>query len=121
MAYIPFNKDKPIWGADDGTTTAQHIRNNLTAIRDAALMGGFFGWPLAISGGTAEQPTTFIYSSGTERVRAVLTWGTTGGEDGNPVQAVYSYSSNSGADYDTIGTKTLTYDSNGNLTATSWS
>lgn len=121
MAYTPFDKDAPD-GTDDGSTTLQRLRDNMKALRDACLMGGgFFGWPCAITGGTAEQPTTFIYSSGTERVKAVLTWGTTGGGNGNPTQAVYSYSADSGSTYATIGTKTITYDASGNVTATSWS
>jgi hypothetical protein len=122
MPYTPFDATKPDAASQNGTQFAQSARDNLKAIRDAALMGGgFFGWPLAISGGTAEQPTTFIYSSGTERVLAVITWGTTGGATGNPQTVVYSYSSNSGGAYDTIGTKTITYDANSNVTATSWS
>jgi hypothetical protein len=122
MPYTAFDATKPDATTQNGTQFAQSARDNLKAIRDAALMGGgFFGWPLAISGGTAEQPTTFIYSSGTERVRAVITWGTTGGATGNPQTVVYSYSSNSGGAYDTIGTKTITYDASGNVTATSWS
>jgi hypothetical protein len=121
MTYTAFTASKPDPAADNGTQAFDYTRKNLLAIRDAAIMGGgFYGWPLAISGGTAEQPTTFTYSSGTERVKAVITWGSTGGATGNPQTVVYSYSSNSGGAYDTIGTKTVTYDSNGNVTATSW-
>jgi hypothetical protein len=54
-------------------------------------------------------------------VRATLTWGTVGGAAGNVSAAVYEYSANSGSSYDAIGTKTITYDSNANVTATTWS
>lgn len=121
MAYTPFDPSKPD-GTDDGPTVITDINKQLLAMRDAVVMGGgFFGWNLTVSGGTAAQPTTLTYANSTERVKAVLTWGTVGGEAGNVTQAVYSYSSNSGGAYDTIATKTITYDANGYVTDTSWS
>jgi hypothetical protein len=120
MPYVLYDKTKPA-GSSNGTLTLQEVRNNLLAIRDAAIMGGgFYGWNMAASGGTAQQPATLTYSSGTERVRATLTWGTTGGSAGSVTVAAYAYSSNSGTDYDAIGTKAITYDASGNVTATSW-
>ncbi|WP_448508794.1 hypothetical protein [Immundisolibacter sp.] len=67
------------------------------------------------------QPTGLSYSKSTERIRAALTWGTSGGEAGNVTVAHYSYSSDSGASYDSIGVNTITYDGNGNVTGTTWS
>jgi len=122
MAYDTFTPSKPNPAADNGTQAMDYVRKNLLALRDACIMGGlFFGWPLTVSGGTAEQPATLTYANGTERVKAAITWGTTGGEAGNPTVVVYSYSANSGGAYDTIGTKTITYDGSGNVTATTWS
>ena len=121
MPYTAFDSTKPDATAQTLTEMGQSERNNFLAIRDAVIMGGgFYGWNLAVAGGTASQPATLTYSSGTERVRASLTWGTTGGEAGSVTVAVYAYSSNSGTDYDTIGTKTVTYDVDGNVTSTSW-
>lgn len=121
MTYAAFDPTKPDPSSQGITAFGQSIRNNMLAIRDAVVMGGgFFGWAMAASGGTAEQPATLTYSSGAERVRATLTWGTTGGGAGSVIQAVYAYSSTSGSSYDTIGTKTITYDASGNVTATSW-
>lgn len=120
MPYTAFNKDKPIWGADDGTTTMQHIRNNLAALRDMVVAGTMVGWPATISGGTADQPTQVLHSNGTERLRETITWGTVGGATGNPQSIVYAYSSNSGGAYDTIGTITYTYDASGNVTSWAW-
>lgn len=121
MAYVTYDQSKPA-DPQNGAQVMQSTRDNLRAIRDAVLMGGgFFGWPLAVAGGTAEQPATLTYSNGTERVRATLTWGTTGGGAGSVTTAVYAYSSNSGTDYDTIKTKAITYDASGNVTATAWS
>ena len=70
---------------------------------------------------TVGQPQALSYTKGTERVRAALTWGTTGGELGNVTVANYSYSSDSGATYSNIGTNTITYDSGGNVLSTLWS
>jgi len=44
-----------------------------------------------------------------------------GGGAGNVTQAVYAYSSNSGGSYDTIGTLSITYDTAGYVTGTTWS
>ena len=52
---------------------------------------------------------------------ATLTWGTTGGAAGNVTQAVYAYSANSGSTYDTVGTLSITYDTAGYVTGTTWS
>ena len=70
----------------------------------------------AITGtNTADAPQSLIYTRATERVRAALTW-----SGGKLTVAAYSYSLNSGAGYDPIGTKTLTWDSLDNLTSTTW-
>lgn len=122
MAYAQFDPTKPDAATQNGTAFAQSARDNLKAIRDAAIIGGgFYGWSMAASGGTAEQPATITYSKGNERVRAYLTWGTAGGEAGSVTAATYSYSSNSGTSWDIIGTNTIVYDASGNVTSTSWS
>ncbi len=122
MAYVTFDVTKPDGSTQGGSAVLQSVRNNMQALRDSLVMSGlFFGWPVTVSGGTPEQPTTFIYSKGVERVRSVVTWGTVGGASGNPQTIVYSYSSNSGTSYDTIGTKVVVYDANGNVTSTTWS
>ena len=122
MTYTAFDPAKPDPSSQSITEFGQSDRDNAKALRDAIIAAaGFFGWPLAVSGGTAEQPTTFTYSKSTERVRATVTWGTSGGEAGSPTTVLYEYSSNSGSAYDPIGTKTNTYDGSGNLTAVSWS
>lgn len=122
MAYTPFDPTTPNASVQTLTQMGTSERQNMLALRDACIMGGgFYGFNLAVSGGTAAQPTTFIYSKGTERVKAVLTWGVAGGEAGNVTVAVYSYSSDSGGAYSAIGTKTITYDASGNVTATTWS
>ncbi len=121
MAYTLFDPTKPDAATQNGTSFAASARTNGAALRDACILGGGFpGFNLAASGGTAAQPTQLLYSKGTERVRATLTWGTVGGEAGNVTVAAYVYSANSGGLYETVGTKTITYDASANVTATSW-
>lgn len=119
MAYVPFVSDKPVI-TDNGDVVINNTRENLMALRDAVVAGALKGWNMAATGGTAAEPTQILYSKGNERVRLAITWGTTGGEDGNPKTVVYSYDGDAGASYDTIGTWTGTYDANGNLTAETW-
>lgn len=121
MAYAALDVTKPDAVSQNVTQAFQSIRDNLRANRDMVILGEAFGWPMTPSGGSADQPAVITYALGTERLRATLTYGTTGGADGNVTQAVYAYSSNSGASYDTIKTETISYDASGNVTGTSWS
>lgn len=121
MTYTAFDATKPDAATQNGTQFAQAIRNNQAAMRDAIVTGSLPGFNYSTSGGTAEQPAIIYFKKSTDWIRITLTWGTTGGADGNVTVAVLAYSSNSGGAYDTMGTQTITYDSNGNVTATTWS
>jgi hypothetical protein len=121
MAYALFDQTKPDPATQAGTAFGTSTRENLLAIRDAVCLGVMPGFNFSTSGGTASQPGTIYFKKSTEWLKIVLTWGTVGGENGNVTVAVYSYSSNSGGAYDTIGTETNTYDTDGNCTATTWS
>jgi hypothetical protein len=121
MTYTAFVATSPDGATQTGTQALQAIRDNQAALRDAIVTGALKGWNFSKSGGTDEQPTTILYKNSTNWLKIVLTWGTTGGEAGNVTVAVYSFSSTSGAAYDTIGTKTITWDANGLVTATTWS
>lgn len=117
MAYTQFDPSKPDGTSGDGASYTSGIHDNFKALRDAVIMGDMEGWNLSYSGGTADQPDYHIYSKGTERVRLHYTWNT----DGYITEIVYEYSSDSGSTYDTIGTETITYDADYNVTATTWS
>lgn len=117
MAYTALDLAKPDAATQNGTQFAQSIRDNLKALRDADFIGGESGWTYSQSGGTASEPTTMLWSKGTERIRITATWGTTGGENGNLTAATLAYSSNSGGAYDTIESRTMTYDGSGNFTS----
>lgn len=123
MAYVQF---------EDGVPTASgtinelctDTRNNLEAMRDAVVMGTASGWNYSKSGGTAEEPGEVRYSNGTQRIRGTLTWGTSGGADGNVTVAVWAYTADHTAGspvYDTIGTETVSYDADSTPVSTVWS
>lgn len=121
MAYTAFDGSKPDPTTQGITAYSQSVRDNEQALRDAVIAGALAGFNMTQSGGTAEQPANILFTKSTEIVKLALTWGSSGGEDGNVTQIVASYSSDSGAGYDTIGTATFTYDSNAYCTAITWS
>ncbi len=120
MAYTQFEDNKPV-DTDTGPDVIDDARNNLMALRDMVVMGAMPGWNVSKSGGTTSQPAIIYWKNGSEWIKAALTWGSSGGADGNVTQAVYSYSSNSGSTYDTIGTETITYETDGSFKSSSWS
>jgi len=120
MVYTSFTEGKPDI-VDTGGDVIDTTRENLMALRDAIVMGMLVSWDLSASGGTAKEPTTLLYSKGTERIRATVTWGTSGGSDGGPTSILWEYSADSGSTYDVIGTLSATFDVDGNVTASSWS
>lgn len=120
MAYTAFDAANPA-GTQNGTAVPDSARNNGKALRDAVLMGAMDGFVFSVAGGTAAQPATMFAKNGTIWLRATVTWGSGTGTDGNPTTIVWELSTNSGGVYDTIDTQTFTYDSAGNLTATTGS
>lgn len=120
MAYTPFVKNKPDI-ADTGGTVIDNTRINLMALRDAVVTGRLVGWAMSTSGGSADRPAVMSWAKGTEIIRATVTWGTSGGSKYNPTVIAYDYSSDTGTTYVAIGTLTLTYDVNGNMTSSAWS
>ena len=128
MAYTPFDPTKPDASSQAGTAFGNSTKYNLLAARDGAVMAGTMpGWGMVSSGGTADQPALLTYTSpsGTEKIKAALTWGTTGGENGKVTQQVWSYSSDSGGTWALMvtanGKKTISYTSAGNVSGWSWS
>lgn len=121
MAYVPFDQTRPDAATQNGTAFATSTRANLAALRDMLVGGSPFGWNYSWSGGTADRPTTVLYTCGTERIRGQITYGTSGGALDNPTQVVYAYSPDSGTTYHTIGTMTVTYTTGGDVNAVTWS
>ncbi len=105
---------------DDTIQKALDTLDDMSVFGTAEEINSSLNWDMTPSGGTASQPTVLTYSKGTSRLKISLTWGTTGGEAGNPIQAVYEKSVDSGSHYTTLGTETISYDSDGNVNGISW-
>lgn len=119
MAYTKFANNKPDI-ADDGTAVVDNTRDNLEALRDNIVTGVMPDWPLDTVTGPSDEPTELIWKNGVLWLRAQITWGSAGGADGNPTSITYSFSGNSGGAYDTIATLTLSYNTGGDCTGSSW-
>lgn len=78
------------------------------------------GWAFSIVEGAPDQPTKTLLSHASERLRKTITWGTTGGEAGNPVAILHEYSADAGSTWTAVGTSTLAWDADGYLTAINW-
>lgn len=125
MAYNDFQPTQPDATADNGTTFGSDLLRNQKALRDATIALMFPGFEFSIVAGTgsAYRPQYMYWKQGTGGsapwVRATLTWGTSGGEKYNPTVILWEQSADGGSSYETMANSTLTYDSNGNLTAVS--
>ena len=116
MAYTAFDATKPDATADNGTNFATNTRNNLKAIRDAAIMGGgFYGWNLNATGAvgtgsiTSNVLTITAMTSGSFAVGQVIS-GT--GITGSPT--ITSFGTGKGG----TGTYNITHANVGSITIT---
>lgn len=125
MAYLDFLFGKPDAAVDDGADFGNNTQRNLLALFDAALTGNAPGWEFSVveGTGTALFPQFwYLKSAGDERwLRAELTWGTSGGEDGGITDIAWSQSDDSGAVWEPIATQAIAFDSFGNPTASTGS
>lgn len=135
MAYTALNASKPVV-SDTRQTSVDFMRTNLAALRDAIIATGVVqGFNYRVTGGTAEQPGVLWFKRATEVVKVVLTWGSTGGENGNVTKAAFYYASNeshvsfptsTNGTYDPMSDGSgyyvcvIAYDSNANPTTTTW-
>lgn len=117
MAYAHLDTEKPNPGSQSPSAALDSVRNNLAALAHALILNGtLYGFNYSKSGGSAEEPATLLYKKGVIWFRVQLTW-----TNGELTQSIYSVSPDSGSSYDTIGRKTIAYDSSGNLVSTNWS
>lgn len=121
-SYKFFVPDRPRGDIQSGILFGASTRENLYAVWTSVAMGMLPAFDLTVSGGTAEQPTTFLFSNASEgspeggqRIRGVVTWGA----DGNISTIVWSVSQDSAGSYATVATQTFSYDSNGNFVSSS--
>lgn len=116
MAYTAFNPDLPDGSVQNGPQVVQSIQDNQYALWTSLAFGMLPAFSLACSGGTAAEPTTFLFtengSPGAGRVRGVASW-----SGGYITQIVWTVSQDSGGAYSSVGTSAFTYDGSGNVTA----
>lgn len=121
MTYVHFDPAAPA-SDHDALEDIDAIRNNLLALRDAALMGGLAGWETEVVEGTGseDQPQYIYLKNGSIWLRMTFTWGSSGGGAGNPTSIAHHKSENAGTDWDAVGTQSFTYSEGGYLTSSSW-
>lgn len=120
MAYVAFDSTKPTTAQTRQAAITSILQNGL-ALRDMLIMSDAPGFDYSVSGGTAAQPAIVYRKKSTEWLRGSITWGSSGGSDGNPTVIVYAYSADSGSTWDTIKTVTYAYDASGNVITSTWS
>lgn len=128
MAYPTYNGSNPNPTTQDIDVLCQSVRDNVQVVHDSVVSGAMPGWDMTPRNSAdtgpptnPEQPPLIKYVNGAQALHKTITWGTSGGADGNPTQIAYKYSTDSGATFTTISTQSITYDANGNVTGTSWS
>lgn len=121
-AYTEFQPDRPDGSFQNGSAVLAALRANGYALWSSIAFGMVPGFAMTVSGGTAEQPTTFTISNaaegspqGSQRWRGTVAWGA----DGNISTILWAVSQDGGANYVTVCTQTFSYDSNGNFTGVS--
>lgn len=120
MAYTDFDATKPDASTQGGTAFGNSANANDTALRDAIIGGQMKGFLYShtVGTGTAAQPQYFFWKNGTTWLRATNGWNSTGDKAGNLDSQLWEISTNSGSAYSTIDTVACTFDTDGNLTAT---
>ena len=136
MAYTPLDVSKPDTSTQSMPQASASTRANFSAMRDHLVtfgsMPGWAGEAQDSDGSTpptdATKPDQWVWSRGTERIKAVLTYGATGGSQDAVETAVFYYSSDSGSTYSLMADTdypnaklTITYDADSNVIAYSWS
>lgn len=98
------------------------MNQNQLALRDMlASMGVLPGFACSIGAGTTQQPTQFLYKSGTTWIKVDLTW-----TSGQVTKVAYYISYNSGSTYtgitDASGNyvMTIAYDGSGFFNGSTW-
>lgn len=118
MAYIPFDKTKPDATSQTLTQMGQSMLNNEKAVRDMVIMHDSPSWSGSVTTAGVDEfhPAVITYVNGTERIKETYTY-----SSGRVSTILYEYSSNSGSSYDTIGTRSYTWGTNGGYVSDSWS
>ena len=121
MAYIPFDASSPDGATQNGAAVTSVIRTNQAALRDGLVTLTFRGWSLNVNGADKTAPSAWVYSKGSESIKALPTYLTTGVASGMISRMLYTYSSDGFVSEVTIGAKNLSYDASAIFVSSYWS
>jgi hypothetical protein len=110
--YTALDPAKPSSATQSIVEVCASSNANDVALWYQCVSGAGFGFELTTSGGTVEEPLTFVWTNGTQKVRATNTW-----SGGYLVQQDWSVSQ-VGVSFAAVCTQTYTYDGTGALLAT---
>ena len=116
MPYTEYDTSVPDAATQGIAALAASIRKNQEAIRDAVVGGFPLGWDMTPAGADLGLPTSVVYDRGTERIKDQITYNA----DNLVTIELFTYSSNGGTSYATVGTYTYTYDASSNFTGSTW-
>ena len=123
MAYEHYEDGYPAPNLQNGLSAFDSTRKNLDALRDSVVAGIMPGWNYAIGigSGNTSQPSRMHYTKGTESIKLELSWGRSGGAEGNVTQCTISYSPNPVTEaYSVIGIMGIVYNSRGMAITATW-
>lgn len=120
MTYQHFDSTKPDPAVQNVSQACDSMRGNLRAVAQGVITGSMALWNVSLTG-DPWQPSVITHSKGAERYRETLTYGTTGGSAGVVVSDEVHYSSDSGSTWEPVSTMTVTYSTDGYVTAINWS
>jgi hypothetical protein len=128
MAYTPFDTKGPQPSQSRGPILST-AKLNLLTIRNMLAMFGFVqGFNYSWTGGTAEFPTTMLFTRSTEIVKVNITYKTSTKLNASiPTKYAFYYSSDTGSNYDPIADErgyyilNLSYNLNDAVAGSRWS
>ncbi|MFK5986924.1 MAG: hypothetical protein QM479_16065 [Pseudomonadota bacterium] len=103
----------------NGNLIGSNISEN-DLITGMIINGVAAGYGFSILTGTPSKPLVVLFTKASVIYKLIITWGTSGGADGNETEFIVSKSINSGANYTLFTTLTITYDAAGDATNQTW-
>lgn len=115
MAYTKFNPVVPDGTTETITQVPASVRVNQTKLVDAKVMGDIYVDVSMVVNGDPEQPDNIVYTGPTGVIRESFTWNA----DGDPTEIYYEKSSDGGATWTNMGTKSMIY-VGGEVSGSTW-
>ena len=117
MAYTQYQDSKPVI-SDSGGAVIDAVRDNLLALRDSIVTGALVGWDMTASGSGVGDgtPSQIEWRKDGALIYAGITW-----SQGNPTRIDYKHQASGSSTIEDIGTLTIIYSNDGNVTGSVWS